>query len=64
MVKQAKQALRAMQNPQVAINQIIRQNPQINSVISQYGSIDGAINAICRQQGIDVNEFMNAINND
>ena len=64
MVKQAKQLMRATQNPQAFLNAIIQRNPQVNSIISQYGSIDGAINAICKQQGIDVNEFMNVINSD
>lgn len=51
----------AIQNPQMALNQILQSNPQINQVISQYGSVDGAINALCKQQGIDVNEFMDAL---
>ena len=53
--------LGAIQNPQLAINQILQQNPQINQVISQYGGVDGAINALCQQQGIPVNEFMDAL---
>ena len=60
-IKQAKAMLGAIQNPQLAINQILQQNPQINQVISQYGGVDGAINALCQQQGIPVNEFMDAL---
>ena len=60
-IKQAKAMLGAIQNPQLAINQILQQNPQINQVISQYGGVDGAINALCQQHGIPVNEFMDAL---
>lgn len=50
-----------IQNPQLAINQILQNNPQINQAISQYGSVDGAINALCAQQGLSVQEFMDAL---
>ena len=60
-IKQAKQMMSAIQNPQMALNQILQSNPQINQVISQYGSVDGAINALCQQQGINYQEFMDAL---
>ena len=60
-IRQAKAMLGAIQNPQLAINQILQSNPQINQVISQYGGVDGAINALCSQQGIPVNEFLDAL---
>ena len=53
--------MQAVQNPQAMINQIIQQNPQVNQIISQFGSVDGAINALCAQQGISVNELMDAL---
>ena len=60
-IRQAKQIMQAVQNPQAMINQIIQQNPQVNQIISQFGSVDGAINALCAQQGISVNELMDAL---
>ena len=60
-IKQAKQMMSTIQNPQLAINQILQNNPQINQAISQYGSVDGAINALCAQQGLSVQEFMDAL---
>jgi len=60
-VKQAKAMMASVQNPDLMINQILRQNPQVNQVISQYGSVDGAINALCAQQGINPQEFLEAL---
>ena len=61
MIKQAKMALGAMQNPQAALNQIVQNNPMVNQVIRQYGSVDGAITAICQQRGINPQEFLEAL---
>ena len=60
-IKQVKQILGSVQNPNVMLNQILQQNPQVNQIISQYGSVDGAINALCQQQGISVQEFYDAL---
>ena len=60
-IKEAKALLSASQNPQLLINQILQKNPQVNSIISQYGSVDGAINALCNQAGINPQEFMDAL---
>ena len=60
-IKQAKALMGAIQNPQMAMNQILQQNPQVNAVISQYGSVENAINALCSQQGINVQEFMEVL---
>ena len=61
MIKQAKTILGAMQNPQAALTQIINNNPIVNQVIQQYGSVDGAITAICKQKGINPQEVMDAL---
>ena len=61
MIKQAKTALGAMQNPQAALMQIANNNPVVRQVISQYGSVDGAITALCNQKGIDTKEFLDAL---
>ena len=61
MIRQAKAMLGAMQNPQAALTQIVNQNPIVNQVIRQYGSIDGAITALCNQKGINPQEFLDAL---
>ena len=61
MIKQAKAALGAMQNPQAALNQIVQNNPVVQQTISQYGSVEGAITALCQQKGINPQEFMDAL---
>ena len=61
MAKQAKTMLGAMQNPQAALTQIVNQNPIVNQVIRQYGSVDGAITALCNQKGINPQEFLDAL---
>ena len=61
MVKQAKTMLGAMQNPQAALTQIVNQNPIVNQTIRQYGSVEGAITALCNQKGINPQEFMEAL---
>ena len=60
-IKQVKQILGSVQNPNAMLNQILQSNPQVSQIINQYGSIDGAINAICQQQGINPQEFMDAL---
>ena len=61
MIKQAKAILGGMQNPQAALTQIVNQNPIVNQVIRQYGSVDGAITALCNQKGINPQEFLDAL---
>lgn len=61
MIKQAKSVLGAMQNPQDALNQIVQSNPVVRQTINQYGSVEGAINALCQQKGINPQEFMDAL---
>ena len=60
-IKQAKALMSAMNGQQIDLNHIIQQNPQVQQVISQYGSVDGAIRAVCHQKGIDYREFMDAL---
>ena len=66
MARQSLQALNAMQNPQQALQQMIQSNPQYGEalkVLNNYnGDINGAINALCAQRGIDPNAFMQALN--
>ena len=59
-IKQAKMAMNAMSG-QINVNQILQQNPQVNQLIGSFGSVDGAIHAVCQQKGIDYQEFMEAM---
>ena len=61
MIKQAKTVIAAMNNPETALMQMANSNPAVRQAISQYGSIEGAIAALCKQKGIDPQEFMNAL---
>lgn len=61
MIKQAKTILGSMNNPQAMLAQIVNQNPVVNQVIRQYGGVDGAITALCKQKGINPQEFMDAL---
>ena len=59
MVRQAKAMLGG--NPQAVITEIVNRNPIVNQVIRQYGSVDGAITALCQQKGINPQEFFEAL---
>ena len=61
MINQAKTILGAMKNPEAMLNQIVQSNPMVSQVIRQYGSVDGAITALCRQKGINPQEFIDAL---
>ena len=61
MIKQAKSVLGSMKNPEAMLNQLMQSNPMVNQVIRQYGSVDGAITALCRQKGINPQEFIDAL---
>ena len=60
-IKQARAMLGAMQNPQAALTEIVNRNPIVNQIIQQYGSVDGAITALCNQKGINPQEVMDAL---
>ena len=63
MVQSAKNIMQMLRsgNPQMMLNQILQNNPQVNQIINQYGSVEGAITALCQQKGIDPKEFMDAL---
>ena len=61
MIKQAKSVISNIQNPQMMINQLVQQNPIVGQVISQYGGVDVAINALCKQKGINPYELLEAL---
>ena len=53
--------LNSMGNPSAVINQALQNNPQVQQMINQYGGINGAINAICQQKGINPQELADAL---
>ena len=65
--KQALNMIKMSQNPQLAFQQMIQSNPQYSQAMQLLngfnGDINGAINALCQQQGISMQEFMDALNN-
>lgn len=61
MIKQAKMALGAMNNPEAALTQIVNNNPIVKQTISQYGSVEGAVTALCKQKGINPHELIDAL---
>ena len=63
MIAQIKQAknLMGMLGGQIDVNRILQQNPVVQETITRYGSVDGAIRAVCQQKGIDYHEFMEAM---
>ena len=54
--------LGAMNGQQIDLNRILQQNPQVQQMIGQFGGVDGALQAVCQQKGIDYQEVMNAVN--
>ena len=58
MIKQAKAVLGTMGNPEAMLMQIANNNPIVRQTINQYGSVEGAINALCKQKGVDPQELM------
>ncbi len=61
MIKQARSVLGSARNPEALLNQIVQNNPMVSQTIRQYGSVDGAITALCRQKGINPQEFIDAL---
>ncbi len=67
-INSAKQILRVIEssrNPQLALQQMLQSNPKyaeaMNVINSFNGDINGAITTLCRNRGIDPQEFMNAL---
>ena len=64
-VKSLMQAMKTMQNPQAALQQMLAQNPnyqQAMAMIQKYGNDPGqAFYELAKQNGIDPNEILNAL---
>ena len=59
-VKQMAQMLRASNNPQAMLNQMLSQNPQVNQIISQYGGDPKtAFYKYAEANGINPDEILN-----
>ena len=53
--------VKSVQNPQAMLQQIANQNPVVQQTIQQYGSVENAVSALCKQKGIDPQELMNML---
>ena len=65
-IKQTIQMVKASQNPQAMLNQLITNNPsykQAMDIVNQYGGdVNKALNETVSQMGIDPKEIMNLFN--
>lgn len=52
--------LKGIGNPQTFVNERIN-NPQVQSVIKQYGSPENAFRSLCKQRGLDADTTINMI---
>ena len=60
-IKQMYKAVQMAQNPQMALNQMIQNNPNMKQVIdlvNQHGGVDNALNALTSQYGISQQDLM------
>ena len=60
-IKQMYKAVQIAQNPQMALNQMIQNNPNMKQVIdlvNQHGGVDNALNALTSQYGISQQDLM------
>ena len=65
-IKHTIQMIKASQNPQAMLNQLITNNPsykQAMDIVNQYGGdVSKALNETVSQMGIDPKEIMNLFN--
>lgn len=63
--KQVMRMINSANNPQMALQQMMQSNPKyaeaMNIINGFNGDINSAITSLCKQKGIDPNEFMNAL---
>lgn len=52
--------LKGIGNPQTFVNERIN-NPQVQSVIKQYGTPENAFRSLCKQRGLDADTTINTI---
>lgn len=52
--------LKGIGNPQTFVNERIN-NPQVQSVIKQYGTPENAFRSLCKQCGLDADTTINTI---
>lgn len=48
---------KSLNNPQGYVNNMLRNNPQVNQLVNQYGSPKQAFMNLARQRGIDPNSI-------
>ena len=52
--------LNGIGNPQAFVNERIN-NPQVQSIIKQYGTPENAFRSLCKQRGLDADTTINTI---
>ena len=61
-IKNAMNMARSFGNPQMMINQMLSQNPQVQQIIQQYGGDPKqAFYGMCQQMGVDPQEILNQL---
>ena len=63
-IKQMMNMVKSAGNPQMMVQNMLRQNPQVSQLINQYGNDpQRAFYALCEQKGINPQEFINTLRN-
>ena len=63
-VKQMMNMIRSAGNPQMMVQNMLSQNPQVSNLINQYGGDpQRAFYALCEQKGVNPQEFIKALKN-
>ena len=60
-IKQMYKAVQMAQNPQLAMNQLMQNNPQMKQVmdvVNQYGGVNNALNAMTSKFGVSEQDLM------
>lgn len=64
-VKQIYSMLRNSSNPEALLNQMLTQNPQMKQtidLIKSRGNYEEVFRGLCKERGINADDFMNQIN--
>ena len=60
-IRQMISMVKSAGNPQLMLNQLIQNNPQIMQIVQKYGSADKAFYAIAEEKGINPQEIIDLL---
>lgn len=60
-IRQMISMVKSAGNPQLMLNQLIQNNPQIMQIVQKYGSADKAFYAIAEEKGINPQEILDLL---